>query len=417
VAAGEGLLGGIGRALSHKAFFLLWWSNGIITSGRWMFRTALGWITWELTESPWWLGALAFADTIPMVLLSIFAGAWADRFGNLIVLRMSQALLVAVATLMSILALQDSLNLIYILFFAFWIGVADAITTPARLAMVNHVVPRPDLSAAIAVNSATFNFSRFLGPALFGLFVQFLSVPTVMLLGAGMFSVFYIALFFLESDSKTREPGEKRRIIKDLQVGFAYATSHKGILYLLILLGVTALFMRPYIDLVPGVSDQLFQAGKEGLAILLSSTGFGAMLAGVWLAHRGRTEGLTNIFTWSMLFSALFMLVFVLSSHIWVGAALMICVGFTVVCGSITSQALVQNAVDTNIRARVIAITIVLAWGMPALGAAVMGWIAESFGLALTLGGGAVVTILCWFWAIANKAKATPLLESAEDKP
>jgi MFS family permease len=415
VAAGEGFLGGIGRALSHKAFFLLWWSNGFNTTGRWMFRTALGALTWQLTESPWWLGALAFADTIPMVLLSIVAGAWADRFGNLIVLRLSQALLVAVATIMSILALQDGLNLIYILFFAFWIGVADAITTPARLSLVNLVVPRPDLSAAIAVNSATFNFSRFLGPALFGLFVQFLSIPTIMAMGTGMFGVFYIALFFQESDSKPKEPGKKRRFFRELKEGFAYATAHKGIFYLLILLGVTALFMRPYIDLAPGISDQLFQAGEEGLSILLSSTGFGAMLAGLWLAHRGRTEGLTNIFTWSMLFSAFFMLLLVLSNHIWMGAALMICVGFTVVCGSITSQALVQNAVDPSVRGRVIAITIVLAWGMPALGAAGMGLIAEFHGLAITLAGGAVLTILCWGWAIANKAKATPLLEGDKD--
>lgn len=377
----------------------------------------MGWLTWELTGSPAWLGIVAFADTFPMVIMTILAGAWADRFGNLVLLRMSQGFVVAGAVLTAVLAFNGALNIILIVALSLFVGIAEATTTPARLSFVNHLVPKEDLSAAIAVNSATFNLARFLGPALFGGLFQFVSVPVIIAISAAMFSVFYIALFFQPSDKREPGSGPKTKILRELMEGFRYALNHKGIFYILALLSVTAIFMRPYIDLVPGVSDQLFDMGAEGLSILLSSTGLGAMVGGIWLARRGRTEGLTRIFTWSLLFSAIVMLLFVMSGSIWIGAPLIAIVGMMIVAGSITSQTLVQNAVEPSVRGRVIAITVVLAWGLPAIGAALMGWIAEFLGLAVTLGIGAALTILFWFWARHTSASVADLLESTTDTP
>ena len=77
-------------------------------------------------------------------------------------------------------------------------------------------------------------------------------------------------------------------MVRDLIDGFQYSFSHQGISFLLISLSVTALFIRPYIDLLPGVSAQIFDLGAEGLSILLAATGLGAMLGAIWLAQRGR---------------------------------------------------------------------------------------------------------------------------------
>ncbi|MFP6711053.1 MAG: MFS transporter [Rhodospirillales bacterium] len=93
--AENSFFGGIGRALSHPGYRLMWWSNGINTTGRWLFKVSLGWLTWELTGSPAWLGIVAFADTFPMVIMTIIAGAWADRFGHLRLIRLPRAEIVA----------------------------------------------------------------------------------------------------------------------------------------------------------------------------------------------------------------------------------------------------------------------------------------------------------------------------------
>ena len=86
-------------------------------------------------------------------------------------------------------------------------------------------------------------------------------------------------------------------------------------------------------------------------------------------------------------------------------------VGMTVVAGSITAQTLIQNAVDPEVRARVISITAVLSWGLPAIGAFLMGWIAEFIGLSITLASGAILGVLVWFWGHKMGARLQLTLE------
>ena len=408
----DSFFGGISRALSHPGYRLLWWSNGIHTTGRWLFKVSLGWITWELTGSPAWLGIVAFADTFPMVIMTILAGVWADRFGYLRVMRMGQALVVAGGILTAVLALSDALNIIFIVALSVVVGAAEATTIPARMSFVHHLVPKADLSAAIAVNSATYNLARFLGPALFGGLFQIVDVSVIIAIAAGMFSIFYAALFFQRADERQQTTEERTKIIQELFEGFRYAINHTGIFFLLFMLSVTAMLIRPFIDLVPGISDQIFDMGAEGLSILLSATGLGAMVGGLWLARRGKTEGLTIVFTWSLLFSGVAMLLFVMSGNIWFGSVLIAVVGMTIVAGAITSQTLIQNSVDQNVRARIIGITVVLAWGLPAIGAATMGWVAEFLGLSFTLAIGAGLTMLFWLWGHNAGARLAPWLES-----
>ena len=406
------LYGGIGRALSHSGYRLLWWSNATSTTGRWLFKVSLGWLTWEMTQSPAWLGIVAFADTFPMLFMAIIAGAWADRIGYLRIIKLGQVFVVVGGISTAILALTGLLNIYLIVMLSVVVGSAEAMTIPSRMSFVHHLVPKADLSPAIALNSATYNFARFLGPALFGGLIQFTNVPIIITISAGMFSVFYVALFFQKADQRDTTLSRKTKLIGELIEGFRYAYSNNGIFFLLLLLSVTAILMRPYIDLVPGISDQIFNMGPEGLSILLSATGLGAMVGGIWLARRGKVEGLTKVFTWSLMISSLALLLFIVSGNIWIGAGLISIVGMTIVAGSITSQTLIQNTVDPQIRGRVISITAVLAWGMPAIGAALMGWLAEFLGFAITLASGAFLTFFLWIWAHSAGNRVEGMLET-----
>ena len=402
--------GGIGRALSHPKYRILWATNASNTTGRWMYKTAIGVLTWELTESPALLGIVAFADTIPIVIMTIIAGAWTDRYGSIVIMRMCQSIMVAVGILVSVFAFTESLNVIFIIVLSLVIGTAEAVTIPARMVLMHHLVPKEDLSAAIALNTATFNFARFLGPALAGVLIQFYSIPVAIAASAAAFIVFYIGLLLLGAVGGTGGDKSDSNMIKDLVEGFKYVVDHKGISFLVFFLSITAVLIRPYIDLLAGVADVIFDKKGSGLSVLLSATGLGAMIGGFWLAYRGRTEGLTAIFTWSLLISAVALILFVLSSHIWVGVVFSFITGMFVVAGSITSQALIQNIVTAEVRGRVISITAVLAWGLPAIGALLMGWVAEFMGLAMTLALGAAITAVSWFWAhVRGKSLAAEL--------
>ena len=405
------VFGGIARALSHSGYRLLWWSNGTNTVGRWIFKVSVGWLTWEMTGSTAWLGIVAFADTFPMVIMTIIAGVWADRIGYLRLMKYSQLILVIGGFITATLALVGALNVELIIILCVIVGSAEAMTIPARMSFVHNLVPKSDLSAAIALNSTTYNVARFLGPALFGILIQFIDISFIILISAIMFFIFYIALFFQENDEIVNSGGNKKRILGDLLDGFRYALSNSGIFFLLFLLCVTAILIRPYIELVPGIADQVFSMGAEGVSIILSSTGLGATVGGVLLARHGKVEGLTSIFTWSLVISAVAMVLFLFSQNIWMSSIFIALVGMTIVAGSITSQTLIQNTAPDQLRARIISITAVLSWGLPAVGAAVMGWVAEFIGLTITLLAGSIVTGILWIWAHVERKKYSIILE------
>ena len=327
------VFGGIARALSHSGYRLLWWSNGTNTVGRWIFKVSVGWLTWEMTGSTAWLGIVAFADTFPMVIMTIIAGVWADRIGYLRLMKYSQLILVIGGFITATLALVGALNVELIIILCVIVGSAEAMTIPARMSFVHNLVPKSDLSAAIALNSTTYNVARFLGPALFGILIQFIDISFIILVSAIMFFIFYIALFFQENDEIVNSGGNKKRILGDLLDGFRYALSNSGIFFLLFLLCVTAILIRPYIELVPGIADQVFSMGAEGVSIILSSTGLGATVGGVLLARHGKVEGLTSIFTWSLVISAVAMVLFLFSQNIWMSSIFIALVGMTIVAG------------------------------------------------------------------------------------
>ena len=129
-----------------------------------------------------------------MVIMTIIAGAWSDRLGYLKLLRLSQMLVAIGGIVTAILALTGSLDIFFIVSLSVFVGIGEAITIPPRMSYVHHLVPKKDLSAAIALNSTTYNVTRFFGPALFGILFQIVNVPIIIAIAAWMFSVFYIII-------------------------------------------------------------------------------------------------------------------------------------------------------------------------------------------------------------------------------
>ena len=410
------VFGGIGRALSNRDYRRYWTGNSLNTVGRWMYRMSVGWLTWQLTESTSWLGAVAFADTFPMVIFSIFGGAVADRVGYMRVVRICQLATAFFGTVFAALTLGGLITIELVLVLTLMIGSLDAVTTPARMSMVHSLVPRADLSAAIALGSATFNAARVVGPAIAGGLIGWIGIGPVMAISAVMFLQFFVVLFFIRVVEPDRGETESPNLITDIVVALRYVTAHPGVRFLMILLGATGLLIRPFIDLLPGFADQVFGKGPDGLAILLSSIGLGATVSGLWLAQRGRTGGLTVLVATSLMVSALALIIFTFTGFIWVAAVFLTVVGFFMLVGGIGSQTLIQNAVESRMRARVMSLFVVISWGLPAFGALVMGWLASFAGLQAVIGAGAFVALAVWLWSRRHAlALATSLEEATSD--
>jgi predicted MFS family arabinose efflux permease len=291
------------------------------------------------------------------------------------------------------------------------LGSLDALSTPARMAAVHALVPRADLSAAIALGSTTFNAARILGPAIAGALILWMSSGMVLAIAAVTFFQFYLVLLTIRIDETGRDKKVSLEIVGDIVAAVRYAFRDPGIRLLLIVLGVTGLLLRPYIDLLPGFAAQVFGRGPEAFATLMSSIGVGATLGGLWMAQRGQTAGLTALVTIHLMAMSAALILFALTDHMWAAAAILAVAGFWMLVGSVGCQTLLQNAAESAVRARVLSLFVVISWGLPAIGALAMGWLASFVGLQWAVGGGAALALLVWVWARRVSIGLAPALE------
>ena len=148
--------------------------------GLWIQRTTVGWLTWEMTHSGFWLGAISMAELAPSLLLAPIAGVFADRYSRIKVLRITQGLIFLQALLFCLLLLNNLLTLPVLLGLVLLQGVVTSFAQPSRMALVSSMVPRQHLTSAVSLNAIIFNLARFLGPMLAGAGLVWLS-PTILL--------------------------------------------------------------------------------------------------------------------------------------------------------------------------------------------------------------------------------------------
>src|SRR5437879_6067110 len=157
-------------SLQNNPNFRLYWAGACLSNiGTWMQMVAQGWLVYQLTGSPLLLGLVSFAGSIPILFLSLFGGVLADRFERRRLMVWTQTGMMLLAFLLAVLTLRQVVTVWQIMAIAFMNGVVNAFNAPVRQSIIADLVPRRDLQNAIAINSAQFQTSRMLGPALAGL--------------------------------------------------------------------------------------------------------------------------------------------------------------------------------------------------------------------------------------------------------
>ena len=366
--------------------------------GVWVQRLAVGWLAWNLTQSGTWLGAVAFADLFPAIIIGPFAGVLADRFDRrriLIVCKTAAALQAISLTVLVFAGMT-----IEVLFVLTLIGgIIVGFQQPARLAIVPNLVPPNLLVQAVALNSVMFNLARFVGPALAGVLITWLGVGWAFGLVTLGHLVAVGSLMMLSFPPLPSRP--HRGVLPEIAEGVRHVFKHPALGPIMSMSIISAILGRPVFELLPGFADDVFgweDAG--GLAILTSSVAIGAILAGMWLAQRQTVTGLTRVTLVSFIVFGLTCVVFGLTGWFWGGVVLMALAGGMMVINGSGTQTLIQASVAGNMRGRVLSIWGLTFRGGPAIGALIMGWLAGfwGFGIPVALGGAACAAVGIWMY-------------------
>ena len=181
-------------------------------------------------------------------------------------------------------------------------------------------------------------------------------------------------------------------IYDDVLEGFRYIGRHQTIRTMMVSWIVISFLTRAYTDLLPGFSEDVFHRGSEGLGILLSASGGGALIISIVMAVRGRIDGMARLFVASAVV-AVAVLVFVWAGNFWISVAAMVFAGGAIVTGVICAQTLVQSTVEAEFRGRVIAVYLSLAPSAQAVGSFAVGWLAEITSLPNAVAAGALAAM------------------------
>jgi MFS family permease len=394
--------GGIARAFRHRDFAIYSAASGISNIGMWVMRIGMGWFTWELTHSGAWLGAIVAAQALPSIFLVPFAGALADRFDRILILRLTQAGSMMLSAGIATMILLDLVNIYILAGYAFAHGIVGTFGIPARFTIGPNLVPKEDISVAIAVSSVIFGSATFIGPAIAGLIINWIGIGYTFALNGLTFLIMYIALGMITlARAEHRASGSS--LMSDVAAGVRYVARHDGILPVILLTISAAVLVRPLTELLPGFADVIFGRGAEGLAAMMSAFGIGGMVASLWLANRNRIEGTTSILLVGVATSGVLTAVFASTDAYYVALAIMVVLGLAGSASMNGAQILIQSSVEGSMRARVMGLYSFNYRVAPALGALAMGGASSVMGLQFPVAVGALILLAIWYWVFLRR--------------
>jgi MFS family permease len=374
--------------------YRLWFAGALVANvGTWMQRIAQDWLVLtELSDdSGLAVGIVTGLQFAPSVLLSPYAGLLADRIDRRKLLMATQGILGLLAVALGALVLFGHAELWHVYVLATLLGVASAFDAPARQTFVSELVPASGLANAVALNSASFNAARLIGPGAAGLLIALVGPGWVFIINA----VSFAATIFVMAIMRTAELHVSPRIARakgQLRAGMAYVRHRSDIMMIMIVVFVVGGLGLNF-QLTSAVMSRI-EFGKDAseYGILGSILAIGS-LAGALLAARRKQPRVRNVIAAAALFGV-FSGLMSLAPNYELFALACIPVGFFSITMLTTANAAIQIGTDPAIRGRVMSLYVVVLFAGNPIGSPFVGWVAEAWGPRWSIGIGAIASVL-----------------------
>ena len=374
-------------AFGERDFRIFWVGQLISVTGLWMQTVAQGWLVLVLTGSPLMLGLAAAARSIPVLVLVVPAGIAADRFDRRRIILATNVAATLASGLLGVLTIIGAIDIATVLIIAFVLGITNAFELPARQSYVSELTRPGNLANAIALNSLLFNTARVVGPALAGILVAVVGPGWAFVINAVSFVPVMIGLLLIRKVHVPRVGIAARTAIPE---AFRYLRSERRLAALFPLLAAQTIFGAGPLILAPSLARDLGQQA-EGLGVLLTATGVGAVFGGLRLAATSQRESRWRVLLVAGLALAAGQIGVPIAGSYAVALVCFGIAGWGMVTFNASSNTIIQTIVPDRLRGRIMSLyTLVLLGLMPA-GGVLLGAIADQLGSAAALGIGGLV--------------------------
>jgi len=403
-------LAGAFRALGNFNF-RLWTAGGLVSNiGTWMQRVAQDWIVLtQLTHhDATAVGIVTGLQFAPQLLLLPWSGLAADRFNQRKLLMLTQASMGVLATALGVLTISGYVRLWHVYVFAFVFGAAAALDAPVRQTFVGELVGDDHLPNAVALNSTSFVAGQMIGPAVAGLVIAktgtgWAFVANGLSFGAVLLSMYLLRVQELRTNARASRAGGG--FIEGLRYVWA-RPDLRSILVMLFLIGTFGLNFPIFISTM---AVQVFHTDARGFGLLSSMMAVGTMSGALLSAGREKPKFGTLLFGSGFL--GIGCALGAVSPGYWWFAAALAMIGVAALTFTTATNSMMQLSTQPAMRGRVMALRVGVGLGGTAMGAPLVGWIANQFGPRWSLGVAAVAGLLAALVAVLvmMKPAAAPM--------
>jgi len=352
---------------------------------------ARSYLAYDLTESPLALGLVNLAVALPMLVISPFGGAIADRVEKRRLIMAGQATILSADAVVFLLLFAGLIQFWHLMAVVFVSGIAFPFVMPARQAIAVEIVGRANLANAMALQMGSMNAMRIVAPAAAGFFISLIGITPTYLIAVCMYGVALLGMSRVQRSYPRAQAGTTT-VLDNIREGFAYVWSDRPVRTLLILGLVPMLLALPFQSMLVVFAEDVWDVGSRGLGTLQAAAGLGGLVGALLVARFGDTREKMLVMFVSLVGFAVTLFFFAVSP--WFFAAL----GLVLVADAFASifqtlnNTIIQVLIPDEMRGRVMSL-IMMSFGLTPLGTLFVSAIAEWAGAPIAVASACVLTL------------------------
>jgi MFS family permease len=385
-------------SLRHRNFRLFWLGQLVSLIGTWMQTVAQGWLLVELTHADAVaLGLLAATQFMPVLVFGLFGGVLADALPKRQGLIATQVISGVLALILGLLVLDKSVQVWHIFVLAGLLGLVNAFDMPIRQSFVVEMVGRADIANAVALNSAVFNGTRIVGPAVAGILIATLGLAACFLINAASYVAVIAGLLIMREEDLLRSPvsgleRSLRSVAGQLAEGLRYVRDTPTTFIAIAIVGVVSTAALNFVVLLPLLADRVLGGGATTYGFLSSAAGVGSLIGALSLAF-GSAPSFRRLLAGAAAIG-LAMIGLGISTWLPLSLVLMTVAGWGLIAMAATTNTIIQLNTPDHLRGRVVSVYTTVFAGSTPFGGVLSGTIAATAGTPAAFIVAGVVSLL-----------------------
>ncbi|MET4140235.1 MFS transporter [Pedobacter sp. UYP1] len=368
------------RSLKSRNFKLFFYGQSISLVGTWMQKTAVSWLVYQLTGSAVLLGVVGFVSLIPSLILSPYAGSLVDRHNRYRILVITQVVSMIQAGALAAIIYFGYNNIIFIIGLSLVQGIVNAFDVTCRQSlMVEMVNDKNDLPNAIALNSSMANFARIAGPAVAGIILSTFGTDICFLGNFLSYIPVLICLFMMRLPVQIITKSTKS-IWVELEEGFRYVSGDKELSSMIMMIGISSLFVIPFNTLMPIFAKDIFNGDAKTFSWFESAAGLGSIISAIYLANLKDSSTMIKLTTIAGAVMGGSLLFLAYAPQLPIALVFMGLSGVGMMAQSSAINTYIQTHAIPEMRGRAISYYVMAYQGLIPVGSLLIGWVAHLIG-------------------------------------